>query len=168
MQRTTRGTRGIATAAAGMGLFLAGCTSGSGFTKEGVDFAQMSRIAIVQVTGAAGHEAAQNHVGDVFAMEFLRRGFDVVERHQMQTILAEQQFQRTEVTPTDAVELGRILNVRGVVIVNVPEYDDVISMTAKLISAALGRFAVPLKTRCSRKWLVPAFSRDSAREPTPT
>src|SRR5438094_134513 len=37
-----------------------------------------------------------------------------------------------------------------------------------LISAAVGRFAVPLKTMCSRKWPVPAFLRSSSRDPAPT
>jgi len=37
-----------------------------------------------------------------------------------------------------------------------------------LISDALGRLAVPLNTMCSRKWLVPALTLVSDREPTPT
>jgi hypothetical protein len=37
-----------------------------------------------------------------------------------------------------------------------------------LMSAAVGRFAVPLNTMCSRKWLVPASRRLSMREPAPT
>src|SRR5205807_9742111 len=36
------------------------------------------------------------------------------------------------------------------------------------MSAAVGRFAVPLKTMCSRKWPVPADERSSMREPAPT
>src|SRR5256885_6750790 len=36
------------------------------------------------------------------------------------------------------------------------------------MSAAVGRFALPLKTMCSRKWLVPASSFVSMRDPTPT
>ena len=37
-----------------------------------------------------------------------------------------------------------------------------------LMSAAVGRLAVPLNTMCSRKWLVPASRRLSMREPAPT
>jgi hypothetical protein len=120
-------------------VVVTGCATGSSFVKPGYDFGKLSRVAVVEVTGANGNQAAQNEVADLFAMELLKRGYDVVERTQVQQILNEQDFQAGGATsPVDAVRVGRILNVSGIMVVNVPELGENVAMTAKMIHAETG------------------------------
>jgi hypothetical protein len=120
-------------------VFLAGCSSGSSFTKPGYDFSQLNKVAVVEVTGARGDTGAQNEVADLFSMELLKRGFDVVERKQVDALLKEQQFQQGGATSRmDPVKLGEILNVQAVVIVNIPLAGEKISLTSKLIEVKTG------------------------------
>jgi len=110
-----------------------GCATGSSFVKPGYNFAALDKVAVVEVSGANNREVVQNEVADLFAMELLKRGYNVVERNQVDKILDEQGFQRSGATSAlDPVEIGRILNVGAILIVNVPRLGQQISMTAKM------------------------------------
>ena len=120
-------------------VFLAGCSSASSFTKPGYDFSQLNKVAVVEVTGARGDTGAQNEVADLFSMELMKRGFDVVERKQVEALLKEQHFQQDGSTSrVDPVKLGEILNVQAVVIVNIPLTGRKISLTSKLVEVKTG------------------------------
>jgi hypothetical protein len=72
-------------------------------------------------------------------MELLKRGYNVVERTQVQKILNEQGFQTSGATSAlDPAEMGRILNVAAILIVNVPQLGEHISMTAKMVEVETG------------------------------
>ncbi len=120
-------------------VFLAGCSSGSSFTKPGYDFSQINKIAVVEVTGARGDVGAQNEVADLFSMELMKRGFNVVERKQVDALLKEQHFQQDGSTSrTDPVKLGEILNIPVVIIVNIPLTGEKISLTSKMLDVKTG------------------------------
>ena len=89
-------------------IALLGCRTGSSTTKAGHDFTATRKIAIVQVTGSEGDVAVQNEVGDYLMKEFLKRGFTVIERTQVQALLKEQEFQTSGFTEGNAVKAGRI------------------------------------------------------------
>lgn len=127
--------RGCWTAITVAALALAaGCTTGESFTAAGFNPATVSKIAIVEVDSVIGR-AAENQISDFFAMELLRKGYTVVERSNMEAILAEQKFQASDVTSSEgAAQAGRILNVPFVMIVNVPDWGEHISMSAKIIN----------------------------------
>jgi hypothetical protein len=122
-------------------LVVSGCASGKGesYARAGYDFSQIEKVAVIDVTGAIQGDAAKNQIADFFAMELLKRGYTPVERAQVQSILKEQDFQASDITSVEnAAEAGRILNVPTALIVNIPEYDEDFSMTAKLVDVEDG------------------------------
>ncbi len=116
-----------------------GCKSASSVTKPGFDFVNARKVAVIQVTGAGTREAARNEVADLFGKELLQHGFNVIERTQVESIFKEQDFQSSGKTGgIDAVKAGAILNVQAVCIVNIPQYGDEVSLTAKMLDAQDG------------------------------
>jgi len=86
-----------------------GCASGESVIRPGFDFSAIDKVAVVEVTGAIGSEAAKNAIADYFAMELMRRGYIPVERHQVQAILKEQDFQASDLTSNEgAAAAGRL------------------------------------------------------------
>ena len=120
-------------------LLAAGCASGTGYVKRDHDFEQARRVAVVKVTGKVPSEAARVQLMDFFNMELLKKGFSPIERNQIREVLEEQEFQRGDITrPENAAEVGRILNVDSVAILNVPQFGEKISMTAKMVDVEDG------------------------------
>ncbi|MHC4713186.1 MAG: CsgG/HfaB family protein [Planctomycetota bacterium] len=125
---------GILISAAFVALTV-GCTTGESYTAADFDFGTMSRIAIVEVESVIRSEVAENQISDFFVMELLKKGYTPIERQQVQAILAEQKFQAGDLTTSEgAAQAGRILNVPAVMVVNIPEWGENISMTAKIIN----------------------------------
>lgn len=121
-------------------LLAAGCATGKGesFAKAGYDFSKIDKVAIIDVTGIRS-EAAKNQVIDFYAMEMLPKGYTLVERSQVKSILKEQEFQTSGVTTEqDAVKAGKILNAQAAMIINVPSNKDEINMTAKMLDVQDG------------------------------
>jgi len=115
-------------------MLIGGCSSGESYVKAGYDFTRLDKIAIVDVQGDISGEPAKNQIADFFGMELLKKGFEPVERAQVQTLLKEQQFQTSGLTSQDgAAKAGRILNVPAVLVVNIPNFGEQMSMTAKMI-----------------------------------
>jgi len=120
-------------------VVVAGCATGSSFVNPTYDLRQIDRTAVSEVTGANNNEAAQNEVADLFAMELMKRGFNPIERTQVQALLNEQDFQKSELTSAmDVAAMGRILNVDAIMVVNVSELGEQISLTAKMIEVETG------------------------------
>jgi hypothetical protein len=115
-------------------LGIAGCASGESWRKPGYDFEAVGDVAVVDVEGAVYGETARNQVGDYLAMELLRCGFGVVERRQVQSVLREQDFEASDLTSSVGIaKAGRILNVQGIVLANVANFGDRMSMTVKML-----------------------------------
>jgi hypothetical protein len=121
-------------------LFIGGCASGSSTARMDYDFKQVYKIAVVDVLGPLGNEGAKNQLADIISMQLLKKGYAPIERAQVVTILNEQKFQRDQnSTPeSQAVSAGKIMNVPTVVIVNVTEFDDEISMSIKMLDVQDG------------------------------
>ncbi len=117
-------------------LAMVGCAAsrGESVIKHGYDFWRLDKVAVIEVVGEIGSEAARNSVAHFFSMELLRRRYEPVERLQVQAILEEQEFQRSDLTrPEEAARAGRILNVPAVLVITVSSLGEEISMTAKMI-----------------------------------
>ncbi len=115
-------------------ILLAGCSKGESYVRAGYDFSKLTKVAVVDVAGVVEGDAAKNQIADFFGMELLKKGYTVVERAQVQTLLDEQDFQASDLTGTvDAAKAGRILNIPVVFVVNIPKYNQDMSMTAKMI-----------------------------------
>jgi hypothetical protein len=115
-------------------LFVVGCSKGESYVRAGYDFSKLTKVAVVDVAGVVEGDAAKNQIADFFGMELLKKGYTVVERAQVQTLLDEQDFQASDLTNTeDAAKAGRILNIPVAFVVNIPKYNQDMSMTAKMI-----------------------------------
>lgn len=110
------------------------CSSGEGFVRPGFDFSGVRRVAVAEITGV-GNEAAKTDIGDLFARELLKRGYEPVERRQIKAVLTEQEFQQTDFTsPVATARLGRVANVDAIIVGNLAVLDEErVSMTAKLL-----------------------------------
>ena len=117
-------------------LLSGGCYSGRGesFSRVGYNFGMLDKIAIVAVEGAVKSETAKNQIADLFAMEFLKKGFAPVERTQVKALLEDQQIQAPDlITAAGAAQAGKILNVPAVLIINIPHFGDEIYISAKMV-----------------------------------
>lgn len=117
-------------------LFIGGCSSGraESYSRAGFNFSMIDKVAIVAVEGAVKSEPAKNQIADLFAMEFLKKGYAPVDWAYVRALLEKQEFQASELTTeADAVEVGKILNVPAVLIISIPHFGDEIAMTAKLV-----------------------------------
>lgn len=120
-------------------LLTSGCASGESYVQEGYDFGKAKEVAIVNVTGALANPAAQNQIADFFLMELMKRGYSPVERERVQALLEEQQFQASDVTSQqDMAKAGEILNVPAVMLINIPEFGEDMSFTAKMLEVETG------------------------------
>ncbi len=117
-------------------LFIGGCSSGraESHSRAGYNFSMIDKVAIVAVEGAVKSEPAKNQIADLFAMEFLKKGYAPVEWAHVREKLEEQEFQASELTTEEgAAEAGKVLNVPAVLIISIPHFGDEIAMTAKLV-----------------------------------
>jgi phosphopantetheinyl transferase (holo-ACP synthase) len=118
-------------------LAAAGCSSSKAESQAvaGYDFGKIDKIAIVEVTGRVYSEAAKNRISDLFAMKLMEKGYKLIERKNIKTLLKEQQFQASDLTTKEsAAKAGRILNVPAVMIIDIPKYSGgKMQVTAKLI-----------------------------------
>jgi outer membrane lipoprotein SlyB len=115
-------------------FFVLGCASGESYTQAGYNFSKIDKVAVVEIVGDIKGETAKQQVFDYLAMELLKKGYNVIERQQVQSVLEEQDFQRSDLTTTQgAAQAGRILNVPAVMVANINVPGERISMTVKMI-----------------------------------
>jgi hypothetical protein len=116
-----------------------GCLSGSSSYRADYDFESVDKIAIVAVEGGINSEAAKDQIADFYAQELLDKGYAPIARQQVKASLQENKIDPADLTNTaGAIEAGKILKVPAVLVVNIPNFNEEISMTAKLIDVADG------------------------------
>jgi hypothetical protein len=124
-------------------LIAGGCAlrKGESFYRTGYDFSKVDKVAIVAVEGAVKSETAKNQIAEFFAMELLKRGYAPVGRSQVKGILSEQQQPSIDLSTVEgATQAGKALKVPVVIAVNVPHFDNTISMSAVMIDVQDGSF----------------------------
>jgi hypothetical protein len=122
-------------------ILVGGCATGKGesYSKVGFNFANLDKVAVLDVSGSVRGDAVKDQIASFFEMELLKKGYTPVERSQVQKILKEQEFQASGITSNeDAVKAGHILNVSAVMLVNIPVIKEEINMTAKMIDVQDG------------------------------
>lgn len=118
---------------------LLGCSTAESYYQKGYDFNQIDKVAVVDVVGPVGGEAAKNQIADFFVMELLNKGYSPIERSQVQILLNEQKFQASDITSGAGVaRAGEILNVPVVLFVNIPKFKEDFSLTAKMVDVEDG------------------------------
>ncbi|MCX5644629.1 MAG: hypothetical protein NTZ17_08070 [Phycisphaerae bacterium] len=121
-------------------LAAAGCSTSKAESQAvaGYDFGKIDKIAIVEVSGRVYGEAAKDRVSNLFAMKLMEKGYRLIERKDIKTLLKEQQFQASDLASKEgAAKAGRILNVPAVMIITIPKYSGgKMDVTAKLIDVS--------------------------------
>jgi hypothetical protein len=101
----------------------------------GFNFAELDKVAILEVTGAVAGDTVKNQIGTFFEMELIKRGYSPIERSRVQALLKEQEFQASDITSnTGAARAGEVLNVPAVMLINIPKYKQEMTMTAKMVN----------------------------------
>ena len=116
---------------------VGGCASSKGesYSLVGFNFAELDKVAILDVDGAVRGDTVKNQIGTFFEIELMKRGYSPIERSQVQVLLKEQEFQASDITSnTGAAAAGKVLNVPAVLLVNIPKYKQEMTMTAKMIN----------------------------------
>jgi hypothetical protein len=123
----------------GVVLLIGGCSSGESHYRAGFDFSKLDKVAVVDVQGDIKGEAAKNQIADFFVMELLRKGYAPIERLQVQSILKEQKFQMSDLTTAEGVaQAGQILNVPTILVANIPNFNEEMTITGKMIDVEDG------------------------------
>lgn len=115
-------------------VVFAGCSSVDSTRKQDYDFSGLKKTAVVSVTGDLRGARTKNQVATFIQMELMRKGYSVIERQEVQKLLKEQDFQRSDVTQVaDAARAGEVLNVPVVVMSDIKVDRDRVDMTMKMV-----------------------------------
>jgi hypothetical protein len=120
---------------------LAGCSStqGESYLKPGYDLTKLQRIAVVDGNNTYFDAPTRQTLVDTFQMEFIKRGWNVIERSNIDKAMDEMDFQNKEITSeVDRKQLGAVLNVQALTIVNVGATGDELSLTVKMVDVETG------------------------------
>ena len=71
---------------------LTACSSGSSYVRSGYNFNSVGKVAVI-VSMNVGSPAQQQEVADLFAMQVLRKGYDVIDRANIADLANEAAFQ---------------------------------------------------------------------------
>ena len=114
-------------------------TKGESFVRPGFDFASVGNIAVVSGETTNFSTQTRQALLDTFQFEFLKRGWLVVERADIQTAVDELEFQNSEfASPNSRGAVGYISNVDALVVVNSRMDGGDISITAKMVNPQNG------------------------------
>jgi hypothetical protein len=120
-------------------LSVSGCVQVNGFHKTRYDLTGIDKIAIVAVTGQIEHEGAQTQIAELFIMELLDRGYTPIPLSQSHSKIQSILDVEPIILPADGyAQMGQLLKVPAVLVINVPYLDEEISISAQLIDSEDG------------------------------
>jgi len=126
----------------GLLVVLTACSSGSSFVRPGYNFSAVDKVAVLMSMNV-GTLAQQQEIADLFAMQVLKKGYDVIDRANLADLTREAEFQNSSgITSPEGRKKLAIDNVSTVIVVNVssPSFvnDEDISITAKMLDVRTG------------------------------
>ena len=103
-----------------------GPNSGGGSSTATFDPKSLTKLAVLVVGAnvARGADTQNDHqrlVEDEFLRVLLGKGYTLVSRSDMASVIKEQSFQRSGMTEDNAAELGKLLNIPAVLVVRITE-----------------------------------------------
>lgn len=121
-------------------LIIGGCISRKESSSQGnYDFTGVDKVAIVSVEGAVTSETAKDQIADFFSMELLEKGYAPIGRDQVRAKLRQQETEDQDLTTIErAVDVGLILDVPAVLAIQIPHFDEEMTITAKMINVEDG------------------------------
>ncbi|MHC5211388.1 MAG: hypothetical protein ACYTG2_11770 [Planctomycetota bacterium] len=120
---------------------IAACstTTADGVFNSGYDMNRVQRVAIVDGGNSTYGLQTRQALIDTFQMEFMRQGWSIVSRVNIERVFDEIEFQNQDITSDEGRrKLGSILNVQALTIVNVAQSGDVLSLTAEMTDVETG------------------------------
>lgn len=120
-------------------LWLFGCATTDQVVSPQLQQNRPEKVAVVDISGDIRGNAKKNQVGDFFARELMRKGYRIIERERVQSVLDEQDFQQSDrTTKREAAEIGKILNVPAVAMLDVNVDGQKLSLTGRMVDVETG------------------------------
>lgn len=102
---------------------LVSCATSNIAIKSGYDFTKVKRIAVLGFNPSPDNPNSGIMVADIFAKNFLRTGYDVVERNDLAKVLAEQHLDTVGAISNDQLRtIGKVSGVDAIISGSVPMY----------------------------------------------
>ena len=120
---------------------LAACstTKGESVINKNYDLTRLHAIAIVDGNNPTFAVTTRQQLVDTFQFEFMKRGWNVIERSNIEKAMDEMDFENKDITsPADRKKLGSVLNVQALTVINIAKAGDDLSMTAKMMDVETG------------------------------
>lgn len=120
------------------------CVGGCSFLDRGsnqanYDLSGIDKIAIVAVTGQVENNDAKAQVADLFIIELLNKGYEPIRLAQSKSkIEAITKAENLSISPEGYDQMGLILQVPAVLVINVPYLDEEMSISAQIIDSKVG------------------------------
>lgn len=117
-------------------ILAGGCAreTGESIPLAGYDFSSIEKVAVLSPTGEIYGAAVKEQVVTFFVQELMAKGYACVERTEIKRIEEEQDFQASGVTTSEgAAQIGKVLNVPVVMLINIPKFESKISLNARLV-----------------------------------
>ncbi|QQE12614.1 glycine zipper 2TM domain-containing protein [Planctomycetota bacterium] len=116
-----------------------GCASGESFTSSNMRFDALGRIGVVVSDGSdVLGKMQRKEVADLFGMQLMKKGYSIADRANLEEVITEVDFQQSSGITSGRKEKLRIKNINTMLVVNVSEFGERISMTAKMSDVSSG------------------------------
>lgn len=120
---------------------LAACSStkGESVLAKNYDLNKIHAIAVVDGNNPTFAVVTRQQLVDTFQFEFMKRGWNVIERSNIEKAIDEMDFENKDVTSeTERKKLGHVLNVQALTVVNIAKAGDDLSLTVKMMDVETG------------------------------
>jgi hypothetical protein len=120
---------------------VTGCASveAESYLAPGFDPSTFGRLAVVDGQDKVFVDETRQAILDTFQMEFMKKGWRVIERSNINRVIDEMNFENADFTsPENRKQLGHILNVEALLVVNLATSGKDVSMTSKMIEVETG------------------------------
>jgi len=121
-------------------LIVSACATADVYKKPGIDFSKYFKIAVVGFSCLPNPTVGQE-VADIVALEFLKQGYNVIERSQLRHILQEEKLKQVGLTE-EAKSVLRLSGISAIIMGSVSRYD---CRPSGIILPFMGTF-IPMNT----------------------
>jgi len=106
-----------------LAIFLAGCSSQRVAIRKDYNFSNIKRVAILGFSSHMDFRNSGDAVADEFLLQLMRKGYKVIERSKINSILSEQQLYAANKIDEETVKrVGKILGVDAILTGSVIKY----------------------------------------------
>lgn len=104
-----------------LSLFISACATSESYKKPDVDFSKYKSCAVVRLHCSSDPSAGQE-IADAMALKFMKKGYNVIERTQLEAVLDEEDLRLYGLTESNKSAL-RLAGVSAIITGSVSRYD---------------------------------------------